>query len=106
MENKPAIIVSGNKNNMQPWYEEKCKRALEELAHLADTIRRPGDEPNGGWKNKQEEMEHHLTYAVKSVLVMAAITAGQPGKVSKEDIDCIVDEGYAGYKKVSEKFTQ
>ena len=43
MENKPAIIVSGNKNNMQPWYEEKCKRALEELAHLADTIRRPGD---------------------------------------------------------------
>ena len=56
MENKPAIIVSGSKNNMQPWYEEKCKRALEELAHLADTIRRPGNEPNGGWKNKQEEI--------------------------------------------------
>lgn len=52
MENKPAIIVSGNKNNMQPWYEEKCKRALEELAHLADTIRRPGDAPNNGWQNK------------------------------------------------------
>ena len=24
MENKPAIIVSGNKNNMQPWYEENA----------------------------------------------------------------------------------
>ena len=56
MENKPTIIVSGNKNNMQPWYEEKCKRALEELAHLADTIRRPGDAPNNGWQSKQEEM--------------------------------------------------
>lgn len=103
MENKPAIIVSGNKNNMRPWYEEKCKRALEELAHLADTIHRPGEAPNNGWQNKQEEMEHHLALAVKNVLVMAAITAGQHGQISREDIDCIVAEGYTGYKKVVEK---
>ena len=101
MENKPAIIVSGNKNNMQPWYEEKCKRALEELAHLADTIRRPGEAPNNGWQSKQEEMEYHL--AVKSVLVLSIVSCGQKGSVSKEDIDLIVDEGYDGYKKVMEK---
>ena len=47
-------------------YEEKCKRALEELAHLADTIRRPGETPNNVWQSKQEEMEHHLALAVKS----------------------------------------
>ena len=48
-------------------------------------------------------MEHHLALAVKSVLVMAAITAGQHGQISREDIDCIVAEGFTGYKKVVEK---
>ena len=47
-----------------------------------------------------------MTYAVKSVLVMAAISTGQSGNWKKEDIDCIVDEGYTGYKKVMEKFGQ
>lgn len=105
MENKPAIIVSGNKNNMQPWYEEKCKRALEELAHLADTIRRPGETPNNGWQSKQEEMEHHLALAVKSVLVLSIVSCGHNGNIEREDIDLIVDEGYEGYKKVLEKIT-
>ena len=45
MNEKPVIIVTGKVPNMQSWYEEKCKRALEELAHLADTIHRPGDTP-------------------------------------------------------------
>ena len=103
MENKPAIIVSGNTNNMQPWYEEKCKRALEELAHLADTIRRPGDAPNNGWQSKQEEMEHHLALAVKSVLVLSIVSCGHKGNIEREDTDLIVDEGYQGYKKVMEK---
>ena len=103
MENKPAIIVSGNKNNMQPWYEEKCKRSLEELAHLADTIRRPGDAPNNGWQSKQEEMEHHLALAVRSVLVLSIVSCGHKGNIEREDIDLIVDEGYEGYKKVMEK---
>lgn len=105
MENKPAMIVSGNKNNMQPWYEEKCKRALEELAHLADTIRCPGDAPNNGWQSKQEEMEHHLALAVKSVLVLSIVSCGHKGNIEREDIDLIVDEGYKGYKKVLEKIT-
>ena len=89
---------------MQPWYEEKCKRALKELAHLADTIRRPGEEPNNGWLNKQEEMEHHLTLAVRSVLVLSIVSCGRKGNVEREDIDLIVEEGYEGYKKVAEKF--
>lgn len=103
MENKPAIIVSGNKNNMQPWYEEKCKRTLEELAHLADTIHRPGEAPKNGWQSKQEEMEYHLALAVKSVLVLSIVSCGQKGSVNKEEIDLIVNEGYEGYKKVKEK---
>ena len=103
MENKPAIIVSGNKNNMQPWYEEKCKRALEELAHLSDCIHRPGTDPNKGWPTKEEEMLFHLSAAVKSVLVMAAVSCGQTGKVRQEDVAFIVDEGRAGLEKVTEK---
>ena len=35
MNEKPVIIVTGKVPNMQSWYEEKCKRALEELAHLS-----------------------------------------------------------------------
>ena len=54
MNEKPVIIVTGKVPNMQSWYEEKCKRALEELAHLSDTIHRPGDTPNRGWATKEE----------------------------------------------------
>lgn len=103
MENKPAIIVSGNKNNMQPWYEEKGKRALEELAHLSDCIHRPGTDPNKGWPTKEEEMLFHLSAAVKNVLVMVAVSCGQTGKVRQEDVAFIVDEGRAGLEKVTEK---
>lgn len=105
MENKPAIVVSGHKYNMQCWYEEKCTRALEELAHLSDTLRRPGDEPKGGWPNKKEEIEHHLFHAIKGVLVIASVSMGNYN-IEQEDIDCIVDEGYTGYKKVAEKLKQ
>ncbi len=103
MENRPAIIVSGNKNNMQPWYEEKCKRTLEELAHLADCIHRPGTEPNQGRNTREEEMLFHLSCATKSVLVMAALSCGEPGKVRQEDVTVIVDKGYIGYEEVAEK---
>ena len=103
MSKRPVISVSGKGANMQSWYEEKCKRALEELAHLADTIRRPGDAPNNGWQSKQEEMEHHLALAVRSVLVLSIVSCGHKGNIEREDIDLIVDEGYEGYKKVMEK---
>lgn len=104
MENKPAIVVSGNKNNMQPWYEEKCKRALEELSHLADCIHRPGEKPNTGWASKEEEILFHLSGAVKSVLVMAAVSCGEPGKVRAEDVACIVDKGRSGYDEIIKKY--
>ncbi len=104
MENKPAIIVSGNKYNMQPWYEEKCKRALEELSHLADCIHRPGTEPKNGWPSKEDEMLSHLSGAVKSVLIMAAISCGESGKVHQEDVACIVKKGYPGYEEIAGKY--
>ena len=47
MSERPAITVTGKMPNMQSWYEEKCKRALEELSLLADTIHRPVMNPNG-----------------------------------------------------------
>ena len=57
MNEKPVIIVTGKVPNMQTWYEEKCRRALEELAHLSDTLHRPGDTPNRGWATKEEEIK-------------------------------------------------
>ena len=106
MENKPAIIVSGNKNNMQPWYEQKCKRALEELSLLADTIHRPGNEPKRGWPSKQEEIDTHLFNAVRAVLIVTNMSCGQRKLARREDIGCIVDEGYAGYEKIKAKFLE
>ena len=106
MENKPAIIVSGNKNNMQPWYEEKCKRALEELSLLANTIHRPGNEPKRGRPSKQEEIDTHLFNAVRAVLIVTNMSCGQRKSVRSEDIGCIVDEGYAGYEKIKAKFLE
>lgn len=35
MKERPVIIVAGKMPNMQSWYEEKCRRALEELSLLA-----------------------------------------------------------------------
>ena len=106
MNEKPVIIVTGKVPNMQSWYEEKCKRALEELAHLSDTIHRPGDTPNRGWATKEEEIKTHLFNAVRLVLILANIPCGQRKSVSSEDEGCIVDEGFAGYEKVWEKFAE
>ena len=75
MNEKPVIIVTGKVPNMQSWYEEKCKRALEELAHLSDTI-------------------------------LTNVSCGQRKSVSSEDVGYIVDEGFAGYEKVWEKFVE
>lgn len=77
MNEKPVIIVTGKVPNMQSWYEEKCRRALEELAHLSDTLHRPGDTPNRGWATKEEEIKTHLFNAVRLVLVLANVSCGQ-----------------------------
>ena len=70
MSERPVITVTGKMPNMQSWYEEKCKRALEELSLLADTIHRPGNEPKRGWPSKQEEIDTHLFNAVRAVLIV------------------------------------
>lgn len=56
MSKRPVISVSGKGANMQSWYEEKCKRALEELSLLSAAIHRSGDElseagPARRWKS-------------------------------------------------------
>ena len=104
MSERPVIAVTGKMPNMQSWYEEKCKRALEELSHLADTIHRPGVDPKRGWPTKQEEIDTHLFNAVKMVLIVTNMSCGQHKPVRSEDIGCIVDEGYAGYEKIRAKF--
>ena len=106
MSKRPIISVSGKGANMQSWYEEKCKRALEELSLLTDTIHRPGNEPKRGWKNKQEEIDTHLFNAVRAVLIVTNMSCGQRKPVRSEDIGCIVDEGYAGYEKIKAKFLE
>ena len=57
MNEKPVIIVTGKVPNMQSWYEEKCKRALEELAHLADTLHRPGDTLTEAGQPKRKQLK-------------------------------------------------
>ena len=106
MKERPVIIVTGKVPNMQRWYEEKCKRALEELSLLADTLHRPGNTPNKGWPTEQEEINSHLYNAVRMVLILTNISCGQRTPVRSEDIGCIVEEGYAGFEKIREKFLE
>ena len=104
MSERPVITVTGKMPNMQSWYEEKCKRALEELSFLADTLHRPGDDPKKGWPTKQEEIDTHLYNAARMMLIVTNMSIGQRLPVRKEDIGCIVDEGHAGYEKIQAKF--
>ena len=69
MKERPVIIVTEKVPNMQSWYEEKCRRALEELSLLTDTLHRPGDTPNKGWTTKQEEINSHLFNAQRAGIV-------------------------------------
>lgn len=89
---------------MQPWYEEKCKRALEELARLSETIHQPNDESRSGRPSREEELEYHLACAIRYVLVLATVSGGKVENVTNDDIDLIANEGREGFKKVSEKF--
>lgn len=100
---KPTITISGHTQDMQAWYETKCRRALEELAHLSDTLRRPGDEPLNGWQSKQDEIDSHLGLAIKNVLILTGCTCGKYGKLRWQDIDAILHKGYPAYVKVMEK---
>ena len=103
MKKKPTIIMTGHTQDMQPWYETKCKRALEEMAHLSATLRRPGNEPAEGWRSRQEEADYHLSLAIKNLLILTGCTCGKYMKLRVQDIEHILYEGYPGYQKVMEK---
>ena len=102
---KPTITISGYPHDMQGWYESKCSRILEELSRLSSTLNRPGDKPNAGWQSKQEEVNYHLGLAIKNLLILTGCTCGKGGKLHVQDIECILYEGYEGYKKLAEKYT-
>ncbi|MBQ2785483.1 MAG: hypothetical protein IJF02_03165 [Oscillospiraceae bacterium] len=100
---KPIITITGHTQDMQPWYETKCKRALEEMALLSSTLRRPGTEPAEGWRSRQEEVNYHLSLAIKNLLILTGCTCGKYIKLRVQDIECILYEGFPGYQKVMEK---
>ena len=105
MKKAPTITVTGYHNNMQGWYFEKCRNALEELAHLADCLNRPEDAP-GGWPDRREEIDFHMGNITRMVLVMAHMSGGTRdyGAISqKEDMDSIVDGGHRGYQEAVER---
>ena len=103
MKKKPTIIMSGHTQDMQPWYEMKCKRALEEIAHLSSTLHRPGNEAAEGWRSKQDEINYHLGLAIKNLLILTGCTCGKYPNLRVHDIECILYEGFPGYQKVMEK---
>ena len=98
-----TITVSSNPNDMRGWFAEKSGRILEELAFLADTLHRPGEEPSGGWPTKQEEADFHLSQAVKCALAIAAISGEAEERYRAEDIARIVDGGHKEYLRLREE---
>lgn len=100
---KTTITVSTRPGlDSRGWFEEKSGRILEELSFLADTLHRPGDAPAGGWPTKQEEIDFHLTQAVKSALKIASISGEMERPFTAEDIDRIIDGGHKGYLEYRE----
>lgn len=94
---KVNITVSGYPSDMQGWFAEKSARILEELGFLADTLHRPEDAPAEGWPDRKEEIDFHLSQAVKSALAVAALCAGRTEDFKPETIARIVDGGRREY---------
>ena len=105
MKKAPIIKVSGHHNDMQGWYEEKCRNALAELGYLADCLNRPEDAPEG-WPDRRAEIDFHMGNITRMVLVMAHMSNGTrdySGARQKEDMDRIVDGGHGGYQETMER---
>lgn len=101
---KTTITVSTRPGfNQQGWFDEKSRRILEELSFLADILHRPGDEPSGGWPTKDEEIDFHLTQAVKNALKIASISGETERSFTAKDIDLIIDGGHKGYLEYRDK---
>ena len=100
---KTTITVSTRPDlDSRGWFEEKSGRILEELSFLADTLHRPGDDPAGGWPTKREEIDFHLTQAVRNALKIASISGETERPFTAEDIDRIIDGGHKGYLEYRE----
>lgn len=92
-----TITVSGRPSDMRGWFEEKSGRVLEELSFLADALHRPGEAPAGGWPSKQEEIDFHLSQAVKAALAIAAISGETEHPFKAEDVARVTEGGHKGY---------
>lgn len=100
---KSTITVSGRSNDMREWFEEKSVRILEELSFLVDVTHRPGDTPAGGWPTKQEEIDFHLTQAVRNALKIVSISGETAQLFTAEDVDRIMGGGHKGYLEYRER---
>ena len=79
------------------WFEEKSRRILEELSFLADILHCPEKAPAGGWPTRQEEIDFHLSQAVRNAMKIASISGETERPFTSEDIDRIVDGGHREY---------
>lgn len=100
---KTTITVSTRSGlDSRGWFEEKSNRILEELSFLADILHRPGDIPSGGWPSKREEIDFHLSQAVRNAMKIASISGETERPFTAEDIDRIIDGGHKGYLEYRE----
>jgi len=95
---KVTIFVSSRPElDLQGWFYEKSNLILEELSYLADILHRPMDEPAGAWFSKQEEIDFHLTQAVRNALKIASLSSKTECDYCAGDVDRIIDGGHDGY---------
>lgn len=95
---KVTIFVSSRPDlDSQGWFHEKSNLILEELSYLAEILRSPKDEPTGEWSSKQEEIDFHLTQAVRNALKIASLSSETECDYCTRDVDRIIDGGHDGY---------
>ena len=95
---KTTITVSTRPGlDSRGWFEEKSNRILEELSFLADILHCPEKAPAGGWPTRQEEIDFHLSQAVRNAMKIASISGETERPFTSEDIDRIVDGGHREY---------
>ena len=95
---KTTITVSTRPGlDSRGWFEEKSRRILEELSFLADILHCPEKAPAGGWPTRQEEIDFHLSQAVRNAMKIASISGETEQPFTAEDIDRIVDGGHREY---------
>lgn len=100
---KTTITVSTRPGlDSRGWFEEKSNRILEELSFLADILHRPDEAPAGGWPTRRDEIDFHLSQAVRNAMKIASLSGETERVFTKEDIDRIIDGGHKGYLEYRE----